>query len=144
MGSEWAKPSSTTSFSRGMTTAKRNILTNYSKMKRSEEQVLGICKLSAQLRVYLPEEWVGSLLRFTINLLLDNNPSKLMEHNLVFEEVPDSVEYEWYRVFKFEYKLIKRMHILLKVQGKDKSFEGIYNVDNLLMLKGKYGNAKKL
>jgi hypothetical protein len=36
------------------------------------------------------------------------------------------------------------MHILLKVQGKDKSFEGIYNVDNLLMLKGKYGNAKKL
>lgn len=84
-------------------------------------------KLMAKVKVFIPEEMIGESINFNLNLVLDNKLSKFPEHKLIWDETATNTEYTTKKYFRFDFKLTKKMKLHLKVQCKDKKFEGTFN-----------------
>ena len=135
MGNDWTQQQNTNLSLRKMSTSRKNILSNYSNIKRNEDIVMNSSNIITNIKIIVPDDLVGSMVHVTINLLLDNNLSKFIEHKLIFDEEPDSIEYTCTHTFEFEYKITKKMHIRLKAEAGDIKFEATFDVNHVLSQK---------
>lgn len=75
-----------------------------------------------------------------MSLLIDKKPSKLPDNNITWVEKVDKTEFISNKKFRFEYLFTKEILFEVFMQSKEHAFSGVFVLNNLLMLRGKFGD----